>query len=573
MAIYRFSSQIIKRSEGRSATAAAAYRAAEKIYDRTTGEVFDYTRKRGVFDSCILAPDCAPGWVYDRSELWNRVEEVERRGDAQLAREIELAIPVELSIEEGINLVKEFANDQFVDRGMIVDVAFHDLTSGNPHPHLLVSMREINENGFGKKNRAWNDRSLIATWREQWANYANRYLENACLDIRIDHRSFADQGLDKTPKIHMGPAVASMERQGIATRIGDINRHTEVVNAAREREVAELEARWREVILEIEVIRKESAYSQQTSGTLGIAPESPVISVHSAEEASKFEIGVVSSIAEHYKARLFQKTWNAEVDPRLLKQLKWVDRHGRSLTLNSGEQIVDEGNKVNLSRGTDDGISAAIEVIKAKGWQRVTLNGSDDFQVRAALVLKEEGIMPIFSSSSAEQNFLERSKAASANQAQNSAVTEKEVSKSEIRSKPQPHSVSKNEIERLKRYVLEIIERTPLPSISVTQDNPEFLRRWARARWKEIAWEGSPDLLADAFRAVAEEQAYLAGYSMRSVQDVGIDDELSSLMPGYQAQRPLFPDPKAKSGADLGLGANQSSEPNHDVQPTRLGAN
>ncbi|WP_372995748.1 MobQ family relaxase [Marinobacter sp.] len=549
MAIYRFSSQIIKRSEGRSATAAAAYRAADKIYDRTTGEVFDYTRKRGVFESCILAPDFAPNWVYDRSELWNQVEEAERRGDAQLAREIELAIPVELSIKEGINLVKEFANDQFVDRGMIVDIAFHNLTSGNPHPHLLVSMREINENGFGKKNRAWNDRGLIATWREQWANYANRYLENACLDIRIDHRSYAEQGLDKIPKIHMGPAVAAMERQGIATRIGDINRHIEVVNAAQEREVAELETRWREVFLEIEVIRKESSYSQQTSGTLSIAPENPVISVHSAEEASKFEIGVASSIAEHYKARLFQKTWNVEAHPRLLKQLKWVDRHGRSLTLNSGEQIVDEGNKVNLSRGTDDGISAGIEVIKAKGWQRVTLNGSDDFQLRAALALKEEGILPVFSSASAEKSFLKRSEAVSVNDFQSFVVTRGEVSNPETRASSERQSQCKSQIARLKKYVREAIERNPLPSITVLQDNPEFLRRWARARWKELEWSGSPDLLAEAFRAVAEEQAYLAGYSVRSVQDVGIDDTLTALLAGSPAQRSTAPNAKAKSSS------------------------
>jgi len=535
MAIYRFSSQIIKRSEGRSATAAAAYRSAERIHDRTTGEVFDYTRKRGVFDSVILAPDFAPDWVYDRGELWNRVEEIERRGDAQLAREIELAIPVELTVEKGIALVREFAKDQFVDRGMIVDIAFHDLTSKNPHPHLLISMREITENGFGKKNRAWNDRGLITRWREQWANYANRYLENAGLDVRIDHRSYADQGLAKIPMIHMGPSVAAMERQGIATRIGDINRRIEADNVAPEQKLTELEDRWREVIQEIEFIRKESAGRQQTSGTLGVAPVSSNISARDGSRSLQFKTaGVASSIAEQFKAQLFLKTWNVKVDPGFLKQLRWIDTERRALTLNSGERIVDKGNRVNVNCGTDDAITAALHLIKAKGWQRVRLNGSEDFQVRAALALRKEGVLPKFTSPAAEQSFRDKLRALSADEPQHQDTAEEPIPKLKTQSIRESHSVPEGDIERLKRYVLEIVERNPLPSISVLGDNPKYLRKWARERWKEMICEGSPDDLADAFRAVAEEQAYLAGYSLRSVQEVGIDDELSTLLPGYK---------------------------------------
>ncbi|MAB50245.1 MobQ family relaxase [Marinobacter sp.] len=554
MAIYRFSSQIIKRSKGRSATAAAAYRAADKIYDRTTGEVFDYTRKRGVFESCILAPDGAPDWVYDRSELWNRVEEVERRGDAQLAREIELAIPVELSIEEGINLVKEFANDQFVDRGMIVDIAFHNLTSKNPHPHLLVSMREISESGFGKKNRAWNDRGLIATWREQWANYANQYLARAGLIVRIDHRSYADQGLDRVPTIHMGPAVAAMENQGIATRIGETNRQIEAANAAVAREVPELEARWREVILEIEAVQKESAFSEHSSGLLGTAAQNSDITADAEEEASKFKTGAASSIADHYKARLFLETWNAEVGPGLLKQLKWVDKDRRALTLRSGEQIVDEGSRVNVSRGTVDGISAGIEVIKAKGWQQVRLGGSDDFQLRAALALKYEGITPILTSPAAEKRFQESKRVVLDKETLNHTMAEKKSSKPQVQSTTPLQAASKDGITELKRYVLETIEKNPLPQVSVVKDNPDSLRRWVRARWNEVVWEGCSELLADAFRAVAEEQAYLAGYSVHSVLDVGIDDELSVRMLPMGSSAEPCPEREAKSGKGVGSG-------------------
>ncbi len=567
MAIYRFSSQIIKRSEGRSATAAAAYRAGEKIYDRTTGEIFDYTRKRGVFDSLILAPDFAPNWVYDRSELWNRVEEVERRGDAQLAREIELAIPVELSVEEGVALVQEFAKDQFVDRGMIVDIAFHNLLSKNPHPHLLISMREITTNGFGKKNRSWNDRALIATWREEWANYANRYLANSGYDVLIDHRSYADQGLDKTPTVHMGSAVAAMEKQGISTRIGDINRGIAAANAASQREVTELEERWQTVIREIEIIRKESLSTQRASANLGVAPANNDISDRAEEGASKFKTGVASSIAEHYKARLFRKTWNSNPDPRLLKQLKWVDKDRRALTLNSGEQIVDNGQEVNVSRGTDDGIAAGIQMIKAKGCRRVRLNGSDDFQLRAALALKDEGITAIFTSRAAEQSFLESIKEVPVDEPRNQTVTEEEPSNSKVRSTPELQPRSKDEIERLKQYVRATIERNPLPPISALGDSPASLRRWARARWKEVAGEGSPDVLAEAFRAVAEEQAYIAGYSLRSVQDVGIDDELSTLMPGYKKERQASDYASAESRPD----PRQSPRSDHEEQHSAIG--
>ena len=210
MAIYHLSASIIKRSAGRSATAAAAYRAAEKIVDERTGEVHDYTRKRGVDYSVILAPEGAPDFVFDRSKLWNEVERVEKRKDAQLAREIDIAIPIELDREQAIDCVLAFVSEQFCREGMVADVCFHKLDSHNPHAHLLLTMRELEleptGSGFGKKRRDWNDVRKLEQWREAWAKHANAALSRAKAQARIDHRSHVARGIERIPQQHVGPA-------------------------------------------------------------------------------------------------------------------------------------------------------------------------------------------------------------------------------------------------------------------------------------------------------------------------------------------------------------------------------
>ena len=156
MAIYYFNASVISRSSGRSATASAAYRTAEKIKDIRTGEIYDYRKKKGVDEKFILAPSYAPDWVFERAKLWNEVEKAERRKDSQVAREIKLAIPLELNKSQQVELVKKFTTEQFVNSGMIADVAFHELDSHNPHAHIMLTMRDIDAQGFKKKNRDWN---------------------------------------------------------------------------------------------------------------------------------------------------------------------------------------------------------------------------------------------------------------------------------------------------------------------------------------------------------------------------------------------------------------------------------
>lgn len=214
MAIYHFAGQVLSRSAGRSSVAASAYRSAQKMTDSRTGEIHDFTRKAGVDHSEVMTPDHAPAWMSDREALWQSVEEVERRKDAQLAREFNIALPVELSHEQQRELMRDFVHTEFVSRGMVADCNMHDLASHNPHFHAQLSMRSIEGEGWGKKNRDWNDKGLLEHWRKAWADTANRHLERAGLSERIDHRSLADQGInDREPQKHLGQHAVAVERK------------------------------------------------------------------------------------------------------------------------------------------------------------------------------------------------------------------------------------------------------------------------------------------------------------------------------------------------------------------------
>ena len=147
IAIYHWNIGIVSRGKGKSAVAAAAYRSGEKLTNEWDGMTHDYTRKGGVVHTEILLPPHAPPSFSDRSTLWNSVELYEKAGNAQLAREIDAALPIELSREEQIRLVREYCSSQFVSRGMCVDYAIHDTDSGNPHCHIMLTMRPLDERG------------------------------------------------------------------------------------------------------------------------------------------------------------------------------------------------------------------------------------------------------------------------------------------------------------------------------------------------------------------------------------------------------------------------------------------
>jgi len=257
LAIYHLRLKVISRALGRaakvggatrrSAVAAAAYRSGEKLYDSSQGKWFSFD-KPDVIHKEIIAPDnvTVPAWVFDRQTLWNMVERAEKRKDAQLAREVEITLPRELTKEQQIELVRSFIRDEFVSKGMVADVAIHrpDASDGDeqPHAHVLLTMRPLDarsETGFSAtKERDWNEREDIAravadarkryndtgleedkfkleaveaqrnvnVWRADWAAYANRFLAEAGSHARIDHRTLEAQGIFRTPQPNIGLA-------------------------------------------------------------------------------------------------------------------------------------------------------------------------------------------------------------------------------------------------------------------------------------------------------------------------------------------------------------------------------
>lgn len=237
MAIYHFSAKVISRAAGSSAVAAAAYRSASRLPDERLGRAHDFSNKAGVVHSEILAPDGTPERLLDRPTLWNEVEATEVRKDAQLSREVEFAIPRELNQAEGIRLTREFVNDEFVTRGMVADLNVHwDIGADGqpkPHAHVMLTMREVSDDGFGPKVRDWNATSLLEHWREAWGHHVNRRLAELDIDARVDHRTLEAQGVDLEPQHKIGPAASRMAEHGLASeRLGE---HLEIARSNGEK--------------------------------------------------------------------------------------------------------------------------------------------------------------------------------------------------------------------------------------------------------------------------------------------------------------------------------------------------
>lgn len=223
---------------GSSAVASASYRSGEALYDQRVEKTFDYRGKEDVIHTEILTPEHAPVWASDRQMLWNQVEQIEKRKDAQLARDIIAALPRELNSEQQIALVREFVQTQFVGKGMIADIAIHDKLASDgrnqPHAHIMLSMRDVTKEGFAKKNREWNQRTMVSAWRDAWADTTNRHLEAAGRSERLSLESYAAQGIDKVPGEHLGPEAWNMEKKGRETAKGDKNREIEHGNEVNE---------------------------------------------------------------------------------------------------------------------------------------------------------------------------------------------------------------------------------------------------------------------------------------------------------------------------------------------------
>ena len=307
MNIYHLSAQIIGRSNGRSAIAAAAYRSGEKLYEKESNSYKNYSRKQNVVYTEILLPQNAPAEYSDRETLWNAVQEVEKNKNARFSRELNVALPITENLETHKAIIKEYGQ-YLADQGMCVDIAIHGLKE-NPHAHIMLTVRAIGENGewlpkkrmeyvlddsgdripvIDKKTgqqkiekdgrRKWKTRTIttadwdkqetLVEWREKWASVCNRYLEP---EHQIDHRSNEERGLDELPTKHLGVAVAAMERRGITTEVGEYNREIQKINAYIRGINTELNAE-AQAIMEIQdKIREEQdeiarKYNESSSG-------------------------------------------------------------------------------------------------------------------------------------------------------------------------------------------------------------------------------------------------------------------------------------------------------------------
>ena len=250
---------IVQRSHRQSAVAAAAYQSGEKLFCEYDQKVKHYPEKRGIVHNEILLPANAPLEYTDRNTLWNAAEAVEKQWNSQLARRWVLSIPREIPPDQYAALVRDFCRQQFVSKGMCVDFAIHDKGDGNPHAHVMLTMRAMDERGkWLPKSRKvyeldkngeriklpsgrwkshkedtvdWNGRKYGEIWRHEWEVIQNRYLEANNRPERVDLRSYERQGLDIIPTVHEGAAVRQMEKRGIQTNIGNLNREIKAANS------------------------------------------------------------------------------------------------------------------------------------------------------------------------------------------------------------------------------------------------------------------------------------------------------------------------------------------------------
>jgi hypothetical protein len=358
MALYHMHCKVIQRSKGKSAIAAAAYRSGSSIESDYDGTTYSYIKKTGVVMSEIIAPDGAPSWITDRAALWNAIEAAEKRKDAQLAREVELALPIELDAMTQRELVREFVTSEFVSHGMVADLNYHDKDGTNPHVHIMLSTRELTSEGFGKKNRDWNSKELYRDWRKKWEEIVNRSLEKAGIEDRVSCESYEARGIDVESQIHIGVHAAAMEAKGIETERGDINRGIAARNAVKE--IARLEVERREAeVREAETRWQKAAEPRLESFTkISRSVEVPV-------EIPGFRLHIAEGGERRYskESRADRRDGGGEVS------------------------FVDQGDAVKVLAPKDDEVIEAALRLAAQKWGVVHVNGGDDDYRQRCVVL------------------------------------------------------------------------------------------------------------------------------------------------------------------------------------------
>ena len=398
MSIYHLEAQIIGRSEGRNAVACAAYRAGEKLYCEETQAYKNFDRKQHITYKAIMLPPNAPREYADRATLWNAVQKIEKNKNAQLCRELNIALPIELTQEEQIKVMREFL-EPLVDRGMIADMAIHQI-KGNPHAHVMLTMRamdeqgrwlpkkvkkyildengnkipELDKKGIQKKEKNgkkiwkyetvsttdWDSTDLINDMRASWSTVCNKYLTP---DKHIDHRSYKDRGLDIQPTVHIGVAAAALERRGIRTERGNKNRRIKEYNAYVTKMQTELNAAAKQVMEQAEQLRKEQneiakRYLDQITGVDRSQQETATAIAGAAAEAQQRAASIRAAIE---RAREF-------VQPILERGTSPSQGTGREISTN-GQRAGDQGSpaSIHIPRDREGAAGAAATAGQPQG--------------------------------------------------------------------------------------------------------------------------------------------------------------------------------------------------------------
>lgn len=284
MAIFHCQAKAISRASGRTTTAAAAYRAGVRITDERTGEIHDYTRKQGVLYSQVITPE--QGLIIDRKDLWNMAEAAEKRKDAKVAREWEIALPEELDAIKRASLAYRFASYLVERYGVAADITIHAPNAKgdqrNFHAHILTTTRKFDDLELTEKTRILDSPKTsgleIAAVRQHWAEMVNKALERAGHEARIDHRSLSAQGSSLEPTVHLGPSAAAIERKGQNSRRGAVNKAIQERNGSRE----ELEKDLSQTQKAIVAAKEEKAREAQIEKLSAFIQQAPFADVQKA---------------------------------------------------------------------------------------------------------------------------------------------------------------------------------------------------------------------------------------------------------------------------------------------------
>ena len=430
MSIYHCSIQIIGRSSGRSAVAAAAYRAAEKLEDKETGLTHDYTKKQGVVHREIMLPEYALEEYKNREILWNEVQKIEKRSNAQLAREIEVALPRELSRADQMIAVRVYVQMNFVEKGMCADWVLHDKGDGNPHAHIMLTTRPIRKNGqWGTKEKKsyaldengqripvidpktgqqkvdsrnrkqwkretvqandWNSPKKAEEWRKAWADCLNALLP---AEKQVDHRSYARQGIEQEPTIHEGYTARKREKQGKAADRCQMNREIRSRNAL----LQQLQAKIKEIAAELaELMRKGEAFYEQRIKRLFIHRTETIGGVYG-------DAGEGKRKAQKGERRTKRRERGSEQGERAAEQRKWnaAERSPEVAGAVEDEPRVSLGSesaKMPLNGDfSDKGVEYVIEQIKEQieALQKLEEGMQDDLQKARKFLSEQPEVQP-----------------------------------------------------------------------------------------------------------------------------------------------------------------------------------